>query len=60
MDDKSNVKPENPEYLQNFFRVASRASSDHLVYHRDLIMLLDMSMLIDERDLALDLGKFRF
>jgi hypothetical protein len=56
---KKQVKPENPEHLQNFFCVASRASSDHLAYRRNLVMLLDMSMTIGEHDLALDLGKFK-
>jgi hypothetical protein len=41
----------------NFFFVASRASSHHLVYRRDLVLLLNLSMNIDEFDLALDLGK---
>jgi hypothetical protein len=51
------AKPTKPEHLQNFYKVASRASSDHLAYRRDLVMLLDLSMAISEHELALDLGK---
>ena len=40
----------------NFFFVASRASSHHLAYHRDLPLLLTLSMEIKEHSLALDLG----
>eukprot|EP00934_Nitzschia_sp_Nitz4_P008825 Nitzschia sp. Nitz4//scaffold57_size113557//83627//86971//NITZ4_004003-RA/size113557-augustus-gene-0.61-mRNA-1//1//CDS//3329554882//8815//frame0 len=42
-------------YLDNFHRVASKASSAHLGYHRDLPTLLDMSMSIDDYDLSLEL-----
>lgn len=42
---------------QNFFSVASRSSSDHLAYHRDLVMLIKLSMANGEFDLALELGK---
>jgi hypothetical protein len=38
--------------------VASRTSSDHLAYHRDLVMLLKLGMRIREHGLALDLGTF--
>jgi hypothetical protein len=48
----------DPERLQCFLSVASRASSDHLSYRRDLPALLDLSMTVQEHDLALDLGKF--
>lgn len=49
----------NPsKYLQNFYRVASRTSSAHLSYHRDLPLLLEMSMSIKEYSLALELSKF--
>ena len=44
----------------NFFSVASRSSSDHLAYHRDLVMLLRLSMASREYDLALELGKVSF
>ena len=54
--DKSNEK----ERKQNFFSVAARTSSDHLAYRRDLVMLLNLSMAIGERYLALDLGKLKF
>lgn len=40
----------------NFFFVASRASSHHLAYYRDLPLLLTLSMEIKEHSLALDLG----
>jgi hypothetical protein len=46
--------------MQNFFTVASRASSNHRVYRRDLEMLLGLSMDVHHHDLALDLGKFQF
>jgi hypothetical protein len=42
---------------QNFFAVASRASSDHRAYSRNLALLMDLSMEAEEFDLALDLGK---
>ena len=38
--------------------VASRASSTHVMYRRDLPALLDFAMKINETELALDLGKF--
>lgn len=41
---------------ENFLAVASRTSSYHLVYHRDLLLLLNQSMSILEYGLALDLG----
>lgn len=41
----------------NFLQVASRTSSDHLAYTRDLPLLLKLSMDAKEFDLALDLGK---
>lgn len=44
----------------NFFYVASRASSHHRAYHRDLPLLLTLSMEIKEHSLALDLGKLRW
>lgn len=42
---------------KNFLRVASKTSSDHLAYKRDLPALLKLSMEATEFDLALDLGK---
>jgi hypothetical protein len=42
---------------KNFLRVASKTSSDHLAYKRDLPALLQLSMEATEFDLALDLGK---
>ena len=47
------------ERKKNFFSVASKASSDHLSYTRDLISLLSLSMEMEEFILALDLGKSR-
>lgn len=41
----------------NFLQVASRTSSNHLAYVRDLPYLLKLSMDASEFDLALDLGK---
>ena len=43
---------------KNFLSVASRASSDHLVYVRDLPFLLELSMQMDDLDLSLDLSEF--
>jgi hypothetical protein len=42
---------------KNFLLVASRSSSDHLVYYRDVVALLDLSMQANEFSLSLDLGK---
>lgn len=41
--------------IQNFYLVASRTSSAHLAYRRDLPTLLEMSMAISEYNLALEL-----
>jgi hypothetical protein len=41
----------------NFFAVASRASSQHLAYYRDLSVLLRLSMEMNEVTLSLDLGE---
>lgn len=43
---------------KNFFAVASRSSSSHLNYYRDLPFLLDLSMQARESNLALDIGKY--
>lgn len=43
-----------------FLQVASRTSSDHLAFTRDLPLLLKLSMDAKEFDLALDLGKSQF
>lgn len=45
----------DPDRIQNFYLVASRTSSAHLAYHRDLPTLLEMSMTISEYNLALEL-----
>ena len=44
--------------MENFLNVASPSSSLHNSYRRDLMMLLNLSMTIENHDLALDLGKF--
>lgn len=44
---------------KNFFAVASRTSSDHLAYTRNLELLLTLCGDLDDSDLALDVGKFR-
>lgn len=49
---------EKSERRTNFFSVASRASSNHLAYHRDLLFLLTLSMEIKEHNLVLDLGEW--
>jgi hypothetical protein len=43
---------------RNFLSVASRASSDHLVYERDLVALLVLAVKVHDRSLALDLGEY--
>lgn len=48
---------EDNERRKNFYKVASRTSSNHLAYTRDLKMLLQLSMSIEEYGLILDLGK---
>jgi hypothetical protein len=45
-------------FRSNFLAVASRTSSYHLVYHRDLPFLVIKSIEIKEFCLALDLSKF--
>jgi len=47
---------EAKEKKKNFFSVASKASSDHLAYKRDLTALLGLSMELKEYLLALDLA----
>lgn len=45
----------DPERLKNFFLVASRSSIQYKRYRRDLMMLLELTMIIGKIDLALDL-----
>ena len=52
------VKGKAGKRRNNFLHVASRTSSDHLAYSRDLPFLLKLSMETREFDLALDLGEF--
>lgn len=47
-------------FRSNFMAVASRTSSYHLVYHRDLPFLLINGMEIKEFSLSLDLSKYHF
>jgi hypothetical protein len=49
----------NPERMENFFKVASRTSIQYKRYKRDLMMLLDLSVIVDKGDLVLELGKLR-
>ncbi len=56
MKNGGDQKPK-PDGLQNFYLVASRTSSAHLAYRRDLPTLLEMSMTIKEYNLALELSK---
>jgi len=56
----ASVAEKKKDRRTNFFYVASRASSCHLAYHRDLPLLLTLSMVIEEYSLALDLGTFCF
>ena len=53
-----NGSKQKEDRRKNFFYVASRASSHYLAYHRDLLMLLSLSMDTTEYSLALDLGTF--
>jgi hypothetical protein len=53
MDDETK---QAKEYKMHFMAVASRASSTHVMYKRDLMTLLAFAMEINETDLALDLG----
>jgi hypothetical protein len=55
----TNSANDSSTYRSNFLAVASRTSSYHLVYHRDLPFLLINSMEIKESGLALDLGTLR-
>lgn len=55
--DTENRKPVDKDWRKNFFRVAARSTSDHLCYKRDLKVLLELSMAINEHNLALDLCK---
>lgn len=48
--------PGKSKNRSNFFQVASKTSSDHLAYTRDLPLLLKLSMEAKEFDLSLDLG----
>jgi hypothetical protein len=45
--------------IRNFLQVASKTSSNHLAYTRDLPVLLQISMDAGESNLSLDLGKWR-
>ena len=48
-------KANNPARMKNFINIAARSSIQHKRYRRDLMMLLDLSLTIDNHDLALDL-----
>jgi hypothetical protein len=52
---KKGVHAAQPHY-SNFLSVASKASSDHLAYYRDLCFLLEQAMKIGEDSLVLDLS----
>ena len=49
---------ETTQKKQNFLQVASKTSSNHLAYVRNLPFLLKLSMNAQEYNLALDLGKW--
>jgi hypothetical protein len=54
------IKPrlsKNPKRLDNFYNVASRSQIQHRRYRRDLLMLLELSMIVNKDDLSLDIGK---
>lgn len=46
------------ERRKNFLTVASRSSSEHKFYRRDLFSLMNLSVKCEEYGLALDLGTF--
>lgn len=48
----------NPKYMKNFLNIVACSNPHHSKYRRDLMMLLDLSMSIDNEDLTLDVGKF--
>ena len=50
-------KSKNPVYMENFINIVARSSVHHTKYRRDLMMLLDLSLRMDNEDLTLDLGK---
>ena len=54
--DATQAKSTDLKRQENFFLVASRSSGDHVAYRRDLEVLLKLSMVIEEHDLALDLA----
>ena len=45
----------SPNRRDNFYRIAKRSWPDHRLYHRDLVMLMDLSRKSDENDIVLDL-----
>lgn len=55
--DNGSFKDRAFDRLGNFYSVASRTSSDHLLYSRDLVFLLKLCTEINDSDLALDIGK---
>ena len=50
----------NPMGMKNFINIASPSSEYRNSYRRDLVMLLDMSLVTENHNLSLDLGKFGY
>lgn len=46
-----------PGGIENFLQVASKFKREHMLYRRDVVFLLDISLSRDRRDLFVDLGK---
>lgn len=54
--DHGTFKDRAPDRRRNFLCVASRTSSAHLLYSRDLVSLLNLSHELGDSDLELDIG----
>ena len=54
---EKDIEAKESKRRNNFFRAVSRTSSDRHFYHRDLLMLMKLSIRGNEIDLALNLGK---
>ena len=48
----------NPRSMENFMKIALKTSNHQNRYRRDLMMLLNLSTVINNHDLTLNLGKF--
>lgn len=57
--DYGTLKERPMDRVKNFYAIASRASSYHLAYARDLVLLLTLASTLSDPDLSLDVGEFR-